>query len=166
VTGTPTVPDLSTEKPPVFEETRHQRDLHRNGKGLEAPHHEVAVALFLHRVQITPITGISGIEALLHSRNEVAATKVVVLREEDHRAGAGTVGGKTDVVQTSPVQEGLGHRFMNEGFILRPIDGLVPLVVTITATMGLTIDRTHGTPYDLQPQDTLNHLAGQDVIQR
>jgi hypothetical protein len=36
--------------------------------------------------------------------------------EEDH-AGAGTVGGKTVVVQTSLVQEGLGHRFMNEGFI-------------------------------------------------
>lgn len=162
----PTVPDLSTEKPPVFEETRHQPDLHRNGKGLEAPHHGVAVALFLHRVQITPITGISGIAALLHSRNEVAATKVVVLPEEDHHAGAGTVGGKTVAVQTSPVQEGLGHRYMNEGFILRPIDGLVPLVVTITATMGLTIDRTHGTPYDPGPQDTLNPLAGQDVIQR
>jgi hypothetical protein len=105
-------------------------------------------------------------------------------REEDHHAGAGTVGGKTVVVQTSLVQEGLGHRFMNaatpflerrrasvpdvpvigviwtrwrkratatsvvvqtslvqeglghrfmnEGFILRPIDGLVPLVGTTT----------------------------------
>jgi hypothetical protein len=166
VTGTPTVRGLSTEKPPVFEETRYQPDLHRNGKGLEAPRREVAVALFLHRVQITPITGTSGTEALLRSRNGVAATKVVVPREEDHHAGAGTVGGKTVVVQTSLVQEGLGHRFMNEGFILRPIDGLVPLVVTITAIMGLTIDRTHGTPYDLQPQDTLSHLAGQDVIQR
>ena len=148
MTGTPTFLDLSTEKPPVYEETRHQPDLHRNGKGLEAPHREVAVVLFLHRIQITPITGTSGIEALLHSRNEVAATKVEVLREEDHHVGAVIVGGKTVVVQTSPVQEGLGHRFMNEDFILRPIDGLVPLAVTITATMGLTIDRTHGTPYD------------------
>lgn len=163
MTGTPTTPDLSTEKPPVLEETSHQPDLHRNGKGLEVPHRVAVVALFLPSVQITPITGISGIEAL-HSRNEEAATKVVVLRDEDHPDGAGTVVEKTVAVQIFHVQEDLDHRFMNEGFILRPIDGLVPLVMIIIATTDLTIARTHGTLYGLQPRDTQHRLAGQDVI--
>lgn len=166
MTGPPTLPDLSTEKPPpVFEETSHQPDLLRNGKGLEAPHRVAAVALSPHSAQITPITGISGIE-VLHLRNEVAATKAVVLREEDHHVGAGTVVEKTVVVQKSHVQEGLDHQFMNEGFIIRPIDGLVPPVVTITATTDLTIGRTHGTPYGLQPRDILSLLVGQGVIRR
>ena len=161
----PILLDLSIEKPPVFEETSHQPDLHRNGKGLEAPHRVAVVALSLHRVQITPIIGISGIEAP-HSRSEVAATKVEVPQGEDHHAGAGTVVEKTVAVQTSHAQEGLDHRFMIEGFILRLIDGLAPLVVTITATTDLTIGRTQGTQYSLQPPDTLNLLAGQGAIRR
>ncbi|KAI2710729.1 hypothetical protein DTO013E5_6018 [Penicillium roqueforti] len=144
VTGMPILLDLLTEKTPVFEETSQQPDLHRNGKGLEAHHRVAVVALSLPRVQITPIIGISGIEAP-HSRNEVAATKVVVLQGEDHHAGAGTVVEKTVVVQTSHAREGLDHRFMNEGSVLRLIDGLAPLVVTITATTDLTIGRTHST---------------------
>lgn len=165
MTGTPTLPDLLTEKPPVLEETNHQPDLHRNGKGLEALHRVAVVALSLRRVQITPTTGISGIEAL-HSRNEVAATKAVVLRDEDHRDGAGTAVEKTVAVQIFHVQEDLDHRFMTEGFILRPIDCLVPLGMTIIASTDLTIVRTHGTPYDLQPRNTQHRLAGHGVIRR
>lgn len=140
----PILLDLLTEKTPVFEETSQQPDLHRNGKGLEAHHRVAVVALSLHSDQITPITGISGIEAL-HSRNEEAATKAVVLRDEDHHDGAATVVERTVAVQISHVQEDLGHRFMNEGFILRPIDGLVPLAMIIIAITDLTIGRTHGT---------------------
>ncbi|KAJ5165500.1 uncharacterized protein N7500_007330 [Penicillium coprophilum] len=117
----------------------------REAPGLEASHHIAAVAISPRRVQTTRITVKDRTEAL-HSRNEVAAPKVVVLPGEDHHAGAGTVEEKTVVVQKSHVLEDPGHQLMNEGFILRLIDGLVPLVVTITATTDLTIDRTHGTP--------------------
>lgn len=163
VTGTPSPPDLSKVKPPVLEETSHQAVLHQNGKGLEV--HLPAVGPILQHIPIIQSTAKDGIEAP-RSKNEVAALKAVVLRDEGHLAGVETDAERTVAAQTYRVQEDLYHRSMSVAFIPRPIDGPVPLIMTITATTDLIIGLTRGTLHGLQTRDTLHPLAGHGMIQR
>ncbi|KAJ5146400.1 uncharacterized protein N7515_000964 [Penicillium bovifimosum] len=119
----------------------------------------------LPRVRIIPNTSKDGIEAL-HSRSEVAARRVVALRDDDHLAAAETDAVRTVAVQTSRAQEDLYHRVKREDFIPRPIGGLVAAVVTITATVDLTIGQIRGTLCGLQTRDIRHLLAGRGVIRR
>lgn len=146
VTGMISPPDLSKVKPPVLEETSHQAVLHQNGKGLEV--HLPAVDPFLYHIPIIQSMAKDGIEAP-RSRNEAAALKAVVLRDEGHLAGVETDAERTVAAQIYRVQEDLYHRFMSADSIRRPMDGLVPLLMTITATMDLTIGLTRGTLHGL-----------------
>jgi hypothetical protein len=163
--GPPILLHPSTEKPPGFAETSHQTDLLQNDKGLEVLPHVDAGALCLHHVQTS---GRQEIEAL-HSGNEVAGTRLVVVRDEDLLEEVVTAVEKTAVAPNLRGQEDLGHLSMIGDSTFHLTVDLVPLVVTTTgttiATTDLTIGQLRGIPFT-QIQDSLHPLTPQGAIRQ
>lgn len=108
------------------------------------------MAPYLHH-QVFLSTGKGGTEAL-HTGNEAAGVKVVVLPDGDLLAEVENVVEKTAIDQNLPDREGLGHQ--SPRIDLRPTDVLIRLVVATTATAMVittaitdpTIGPVRGTP--------------------